>query len=60
MCVPRIPEEKDFVFVPNFYENVVFSYRVKGTQLLCGDENIAEVFLADMVEKNYKNSKGII
>ena len=56
----RIPEEEDLVFIPNFYENVVFSYRVKGTQLLYGDENIAEVFLADMVEKKYKHSKGII
>lgn len=48
------------VFVPNFYENVVFPYRAKGTQLLCGDENIAEVFLTDMVKKNHKSSKGII
>lgn len=60
MGVPKIPEEEDLVFVPNFYENVVFSYRVVGTQLLYGDENIAEVFLAGMVEEKYKHSKGII
>lgn len=60
MDTPRIPEEEDLVFIPNFYENVVFSYRVKGTQLLYGDDNIAEVFLAGMVEEKYKQSKGII
>ena len=60
MGVPRIPEEEDLVFVPNFYENVVFSYRVTGTQLLYGDENIAEVFLTGMLEEKYKHSKGII
>lgn len=60
MGVPRIPEEEDLVFIPNFYENVVFSYRVVGTPMLYEDERVADVCLYGMLEKAYQHSEGII